>query len=351
MRWLLFLLVLAPSTGIAQSVVLDLPHPPPLPGEPAITVTRVLDLRADTTTVGEAKVGLFNRRRTVEMNGGTLPALTAYLQALLPDAPGRRPVVVGIDVLYVSEQTTTTTEFGRAEVQLRFLEETSEGFADLGSSQALVEESALDVTRRHAARLARAIDQTVTTFLASAPLDREASPVLGTLADLTADTTAVPLSSPSPLAEAAEQSILSFVSGGPLVGVNGVGGRIGYGIRSANSQTWLVPAAFELSVLRTENPDRGVEGVFAAFGGSIQVARRLGQSPAYVQGGLVISSGTETIGFENQFFLGGRLSAEIVRYPTDRGAILGLGVYGSRLFGSALYPRDAGVALTLGRQF
>ena len=351
MRWLLFLLVLAPSVGTAQSVVLDLPRPTPLSGEPEIMVIRVLDLRADTTTVGEAKVGLFNRRRTVEMDGGTLPALTSYLQALLPEAPGRRPIVVGVEVLYVSEQTTAAAEFGRAEVQLRFFEETSEGLADLGRGQAMVEESALDVTRRHAARMAQALHQAVVTFLSSAPLDREESPVVRTLAELAADTTAAPVSSPSPLAEAAEQSIRSFVSGGPLVGANGVGGRIGYGIRSANAQTWLVPAAFELSVLQTENPDRGIDGVFAAFGGSIQVARRLGQSPAYLQGGLVISSGTETIGSESQFFLGGRLSAEIVRYPTDRGAILGLGVYGSRLFGSALYPRDAGVALTLGRQF
>ena len=116
MRWLLFLLVLAPSVGTAQSVVLDLPRPTPLYGEPEITVIRVLDLRADTTTVGEAKVGLFNRRRTVEMDGGTLPALTSYLQALLPEAPGRRPIVVGVEVLYVSEQTTAAAEFGRAEV-------------------------------------------------------------------------------------------------------------------------------------------------------------------------------------------------------------------------------------------
>ena len=46
----------------------------------------------------------------------------------------------------------------------------------------MVEESALDVTRRHAARMAQALHQAVVTFLSSAPLDREESPVVRTLA-------------------------------------------------------------------------------------------------------------------------------------------------------------------------
>lgn len=123
MRTFLALLLWAPALAAAQSpVTLQLREPAPLPEGADVAVARVIDLRADTSSVGEAQVGLFNRRRPVQIEGGTVPALTVYLQAALPAGPGRQPVVVGIDALYVSELTTAVTEFGRAEVQLRLFE-------------------------------------------------------------------------------------------------------------------------------------------------------------------------------------------------------------------------------------
>ena len=345
MRPLFLAALLLPGVAAAQSpVVIALRDGRPAPTAP-FSVARVVDLRADTASVGEAKVGLFNKRRPVQVEGGVVPALSAYFGAALPAGDGREALVVGVDALEVSEQTTAMTEFGRAEVQLRLFRETGDGLAELGRAQALVEGGGMDVTGGHADRLADALDR--------------AAAELATL-DLSTQSEATPLAlapgSPPPapvtsLTEAAERSFRSFVTGGAILGGNATGGRVAYGVRSVNGGAWSFPLTVEASVVKTQNPRAGVEGVFATYGGTVQAARRLGASTVYLQPGLQISGGNESLGGEQRFFFGGRLSADLVRYPADRGLVLGVGVYGSRLFGSEVYPRDAGVALTVGGQF
>ena len=348
MRLVIAALFLLPTLAAAQSpVTLELRDPAPIAGPPAYSVARVLDLRADTTTVGEAKVGLFNRLRGVVLEGGTIPAVTAYLTGALPAGDGREPLVVGVDVLRVSEQTTAVREFGRAEVHLRFFSETSDGLTEIGGGQALVEGTGMDVTAAHDDRLADALDEALRQFLQTGPVD----PATASEPIAEADLVARPPSTVS-LTEPAERSIRTFISGGPILGANAVGGRLGYGVRPVQAGDWLLPVAFEVAVLRTENPDTGSEGTFSTYGGSIQAARRLGHSNVFVQPGLQISGGTEQLSSDGTgFFLGGRLSLDVIRYPADRGIVVGAGVYGTRLFGSDLYPRDVGFSLTLGGQF
>ena len=346
MRLLLLAVLLLPALAAAQSpVVIALRDGRPAPATAAFSVARVVDLRADTASIGEARVGLLNKRRPVQIEGGAAPALMAYLGAALPAGDGREPLVVGIDALGVSEQMTAVTEFGRAEVQLRLFRETGAGLAEVGRAQALVEGSGVDVTRGHAGRLADALDRAAADLAAL---------------DLTAGGETVPLAlapgSPLPapvasLAAAAERSFRTFVTGGPILGGNATGGRIAYGIRLVDGGAWSFPLTLEASVVKTQNAQAGVEGVFATYGGTVQAARRLGASNVYLQPGLQISGGTEQLYGDQNVFFGGRLSADLVRYPADRGLIVGVGVYGSRLFGSEVYPRDAGVSLTLGGQF
>ena len=345
MRSLLLAALLLPALAAAQSpVVIALRDGRPAPDAP-FSVARVVDLRADTATVGEARVGLFNKRRPVQVEGGVAGALAGYLGATMPAGDGREPLVVGVDVLEVSEQATAMTEFGRAEVQLRLLRETDGGFAEVGRAQALVEGSGMDVTGGHASRLADAIDRAVANLAA---LDLTASGPATPLALSPGSPLAAPVAS---LTEAAERSFRSFVTGGAIVGGNATGGRLAYGMRSVGDGAWSFPLVIEASVVKTQNPRAGVEGVFATYGGTVQAARRLGASNVYLQPGLQISGGNESLGGEQRFFFGGRLGVDLVRYPADRGLIVGVGVYGSRLFGSEVYPRDAGVALTVGGQF
>lgn len=344
MRSLALALVLLPALAAAQSpVVITLRDARPAPAAP-FSVARVVDLRADTAAIGQAKVGLLNKRRPVQVEGGAARALGAYLGAALPAADGREALVVGIDALEVSEQTTAVTEFGRAEVQLRLFRETDGGLAEVGRAQALVEGSGVDVTRGHAGRLADALDRAATELAA---LDLTTA---GGTAPLALSPRA-PLPAPvASLTVAAERSFRTFVTGGPVLGGNATGGRVAYGIRPVSGGAWSIPLTLEVSVIKTRSANGG-EGLFANYGGTVQAARRLGQSSLYLQPGLQVSGGSEQVSGASNYFFGGRLSADLVRYPDDRGLIVGVGVYGSRLFGSELYPRDAGVALTLGGQF
>lgn len=347
---LLAALVLAAFPAAAQSpVVLDLPAPSLV--EADVSVTRVIDLRADTASVGEAKVGLFNRRRPVVLEGGTAAAVRAYLRAALPPAPGRTPLVAGIDVLLVSEQTTATTEFGRAEVRLRFFEEQREGLAEVGAGHAFAEGTGLDVTRGHTGRLATVLDRAVVEFLQVYRADAPAPPPVPE-AEVTPSTGALASEAAVTFTEAAARSLRTFVTVGPIVGANAVGGRLGYGVRRVGQQgPWEFPVGFEAAVLQTENPETGDEGTFSTFGGSAAAARRLGARPLYLQPGLQIAGGTEDVRGQTELFFGGRLGVDLVYYPEDTGVVAGLGVYGSRLFGSDFYPWDVGVTGTLGVQF
>ena len=333
------------GVAAAQSpVVIALRDGRPAPDAP-FSVARVVDLRADTAAIGEARVGLLNKRRPVQIEGGVAGALGAYLGAALPVGDGREPLVVGVDALEVSEQMTAVTEFGRAEVQLRLFRETEGGLAEVGRAQALVEGSGVDVTRGHAGRLADALDRAAAELSA---LDPASAAPAAPFALAPGSPLPTPVAS---LTAAAERSFRTFVTGGPVVGGNATGGRIAYGIRSVGGGAWSVPLTLEASVVKTQNARAGVEGVFATYGGTVQAARRLGASNVYLQPGLQISGGNEQLYGDQNFFFGGRLSADLVRYPADRGLIVGVGVYGSRLFGSEVYPRDAGVALTVGGQF
>lgn len=346
--FLLSLIGLVPALAAAQSpVVLSLRTPSPVHAD--VYVTRTIDLRADTTSVGEARVGLLNRRRLVVLEGGAAAAVETYLHAALPEAEGRTPVVAGIAGLLVSEQMTAMTEFGRAEVHLRFFEERADGLVEVGEAAAFVEGRGVDVTSGHDDRLADALDEAIAQFLGAERPDAAGVAAVPE-AEIAARTDAGTIG-PASLTDQAARSLRTVLTAGPVVGVNAVGGRLGYGIRRLGTGAWEFPLGFHASILRTENPEAGLEGTFASYGGSIEVARRLGSSQAYLQPGLQLAGGSEQINDDSGLFFGGRLGIDLVYYPADKGIVAGVGVYGSRLFGSDLYPRDAGVSGVLGVQF
>lgn len=348
MRQFLTLAALILGGASAQSqVVLSLPTPSAIADAPAF-VARVVDLRADTSTVGEAKVGLTNRRRPVVLAGGTVAAVGDFVRAALPTAPGKEPLVVGIDVLSVSERTTATTEFGSARVQLRWFREDADGLVEVARTQGFAEGRGMDVTAGHEDRLAAALRQAAQQLLTedlSTPRDAE-SLALDAIPRSSESATAA-LTSP---ADASGPSFRTTVSGGAIIGGNATGGRIAVGLRPVTDAAWSFPLVFELAVLKTDD-GTGREGVFSTYGGMFQASRRLGTSTAFLQPGIQITGGTETENSDNRFFFGGRLSLDLVRYPAEKGLVAGLGVYGSRLFGSEVYPRDVGVSVTLGGQF
>ena len=176
--------------------------------------------------------------------------------------------------------------------------------------------------------------------------------------------TAAAPAAPPALADSAGRSFRRVLTVGGAVGAESVDGNDGIqtlGVRVALARRpitgapWSFPKSVEVTVLLTGDGDGGLGGILAV-GGAVQAARRLGRSTVYLQPGFQLSVGEEA-GYSvyddgNRVFVGGRLGLELVRYPTRRGFVGGVGVYETRRFGSHIYnKRDVSLAVTLGAQF
>ena len=154
----------------------------------------------------------------------------------------------------------------------------------------------------------------------------------------------------APLASA-QPVTRNVIYGGPVLGANALGGRLGYEFRRVDDGDWSLPLSFEVTVVHVDNADNDFEGLLVGYSGGASLARRIGETNAHLQAGLQVSVGTEEVEGDRDFLLGTRVSLGVLRYPPDTGLVMGAGVYGVRVFGSEIYPDDLGVTLTIGRQF
>jgi hypothetical protein len=115
----------------------------------------------------------------------------------------------------------------------------------------------------------------------------------------------------------------------------------------------MVPFSVSATVLSVDDEERGVSGLFAHTGGALSLVRRLSPSGLGIQGSFQLIGGTESFegSEEDSFFFGGRLGAGLAFYPPARGVVAQAGLFGSRLFGSELYPSDVGFVTSVGYQF
>ena len=128
-------------------------------------------------------------------------------------------------------------------------------------------------------------------------------------------------------------------------------GRAALARRPITDAPWSVPVRIEVSALLVGNGDGGFGGILG-LGGGVQAARRLGRSTIYLQPGVQLTGGYESAYQAEGPFLGGRLSLDLIRYPTRSGFVAGVGVYEGRRFGSDVYNvRETGVSVVLGAQF
>ena len=156
---------------------------------------------------------------------------------------------------------------------------------------------------------------------------------------------------PPPLADAAGRSVRSVLTVGGVFNLEEAGVRAAFGRRPVTDAPWSFPVAVEASALLGGNGDGGF-GLLVALGGAAHAARRLGSTTVYLQPGAQLSAGHETAYQAGGPFLGGRLSLDLIRYPTRRGLVAGVGVYTARRLGSDIYNSGAaGAAVTLGAQF
>ncbi len=133
-------------------------------------------------------------------------------------------------------------------------------------------------------------------------------------------------------------------------GPNALGGRLAFAHRRTSDSPWSFPVGIEVTAVLTGNSDGGFGGR-AGVGATVQAAYRLGASTVYLQPGVQLSAGSATTYYNRTgLYAGGRVSLDVIRYPDERGFVVGLGVYSTQLTG-AYGSTDAGVAVTLGAQF
>lgn len=155
---------------------------------------------------------------------------------------------------------------------------------------------------------------------------------------------------PSPT-DAADRSFRSALTLSGVYGIEELGVRAAFARRPIANARWSFPVGVEISALLTGNGDGGL-GLVTAVGGAVHAARRLGRTTVYLQPGVQLSGGKETAYYRGGLFAGGRLSLDLIRYPTRGGIVAGIGVYQTGRLGSDIYNTSArGVSVTLGAQF
>ena len=352
----------------------------------SVAVVAVYDLRDDTTSIGEAQTGLTNKTRPVQLKGGAAAELQRFLQTRLPEREGARPVAIGLDFLLVSEQRTTFQEIARAEIGLRFFEARGDSLGFLTSTRGYTERpDGMDVTQWHDENVRGVLVDAVVQAAADGALAREATE-WRTLAQLREGTGVAALrpgtapdslgltppvereASPAPSTYAppgsttaqraaatteAMRSMRQFLTVGLLSGDVARGGTLTYGAWNPTGGDWIVPFSANLTVLSVDDPERGVEGAFFHSGGAVSVVRRLNASGFGLQGSLQAILGSETFegSDDTSYFAGGRAGVGLAYFPVDTGVVANAGLFGSRLFGSELYPSDVGFTVNVGYQF
>ena len=351
----------------------------------AIAVVDVHDLRAAPDSIGEVRTwGMLNLLKPAQLGReGAQAELLAFLQKAFPEREGARPISVGIDLIQVSEQIVFDTEYGRAEVALRFFAPQGDSLGLLGMGSGFEELSRKgDVTRLHGGNLSRAIEAAVLAASADGVFRREPDtfttvPALRALAvdrgaqslrDVLAaegDTAAVRSEVRSTaVAEGsvtarrsaelarASRSMRQYVVVGPVLGRSGTGGSLTAGVLDTAPSDWVLPRAFSAVFLSIDDPDRGVSGTFFYGGGALSAGKRLSPGGPVAQASGMVTFGSEEVeGVGSSFFLGGRMGVDLVHYPADKGLVVSGGVFAMRLFGSELYPSDVGVTAGVGFQF
>ena len=363
----------------------------------SVAVVAVYDLRDDTTSIGEAQTGLTNKTRPVQLKGGAAAELQRFLQTRLPEREGARPVAIGLDFLLVSEQRTLLEEIARAEIALRFFEVRGDSLGYLASARSYTERhDGMDVTKWHDENVRGVLVDAVVRAAADGSLARQANewrrrdelvsnpflyatpsadgfasddstiyvqtdPHAADPSDTAAPSTYVAPGSITAARAAATDAAMrtkrGFVTFGPQLSSRAKGGVLAIGVRDTAADAWSVPFLFHAAILGVNDEERGVEGVFAYTGGAVYGVRRLNPSGLAFQFGGTVIGGSESYPDSDQerqreqFFLGGRLAADLAYYPNNTGVVATVGVFGSRLFGSELYPSDVGFTVNVGYQF
>ncbi len=130
-------------------------------------VSKILDNRVYKDNLGIAQKGVFNKKVLSKFDKPFEDELMEYLNAIFPPSASKKPIVLRINQLLISEQTGALKETGKATVNLDVL-----GFGNgthyfMGSFSAYAEKNSVDVTGKHDDRIREILKNCLVQFSGS----------------------------------------------------------------------------------------------------------------------------------------------------------------------------------------
>jgi len=129
-------------------------HEPLILPNRAFHIESVIDNRKNPHSIGFVQKGIGNKRLNANFSSTFSGHLLRTFSQLAPKNK-TTPVIAKVHNLYISERTTFSKEFGRAEVEIEFL--TADSARSWGIFFADVEKKGIDVTKGHSSRIAKAL--------------------------------------------------------------------------------------------------------------------------------------------------------------------------------------------------
>ncbi len=316
----------------------------------------VIDNRKDQSTIGTIYLGMFNNEVQADLEGGVKHSVQKYVNAVFPKDTSLTPIVISINHLQISEQIIFA-EYGTAEIQVVFYEQTEKGLVKLFQAKAQLEESSMsDVTDGHESRIRQVLLMCITDFNNSEWRKTRAE---YTEADILSYEKIDTTSSRTPNYSADQEALVwnNLISLSGTIGANADGLGITYYGYFKKKGAWFFPfiASIEqYSIHRPRNKSLYDEAALSYWMPGFAAFKEFSKS-FYLNFSFKVPIGFETLtdkqGNEtNNFLIGLIPSQSIYQIPSESGLSIGFGVY-ELLLNSRVYPLDIGIMLMLGYKF
>lgn len=166
---LLFLVTFIGHSAFAQSTftkhhTLDLSKQtlPDLPK--SFYIDKVFDSRLVKQSVGEVQLGILNSKASAVFNTPLEQELQQFISFHHPKQENQKPVILRINKLWISENTTLNSETGSTELLVDFIYQQDSIFYKVYSASNITTYQGLDVTKKHEQKIAQALMECMSKF-------------------------------------------------------------------------------------------------------------------------------------------------------------------------------------------
>jgi hypothetical protein len=349
-RLILTFLLLAASAA-AEDYYIELRPPEKAWGNAGFYVKDVIDGRQDTSDIGFALTGVFNKHRSARFTAGLVPTLKKYFGDLLPEDSARAPVVVKVLDLEVWEKSGFTGEYAMCRVKLSFYRAAGDSLDYLFTAGDYRRRSGMDVTGYHEGHIREGLDKCLSDFNAWMSRDTTAAG-MAVAGPEPLDT----LSARVPLNAQFEQR--SSLLGIGYMGANSSCWGLAYGRRMDKKRwcpEWNLGFIYRSIDYKTDNERYAGDLIEVYY--TLGTIYRLSSDNLGLKLEGSIPFGTESIQYEDgsvsnaRFYIGLSLSQMLTTMPAKRGLFVAFGPIERVQANSKAYPWDIGAAVQIGYQW